>query len=111
MTFEPYLRPVVDRYVALVDWIATTTGFEDKLLHVHAGLLILLLARLVLRRPFSSPIPLACVALAELINEIFDRLNHGRWMPDTGSDVINTLFWPVMILLIERLRATRGRRR
>lgn len=111
MTIEPYLRPVVDLYVRFVDWIATATGFEDRLLHVHAGLLIFLLARLVLRRPFSSPVPLACVAVAELVNEIFDRLNHGRWMPDTTSDVVNTLFWPALIFLVERLRATRGRRR
>ena len=111
MSITAYLRPVVDSYVRFVDWIATATGFEDRLLHVHAGLLVLLLARLVLRRPLSSPAPLACVAVAELINEIFDRLNHGRWMPDTTSDVVNTLFWPAMIFLVERLRASKGRRR
>jgi len=105
----------VNGYVRFVDWIAKETGFEDQLLHVHAGLLVLLLARIVTRRPLSSPIPLACVAAAELINEIFDRLHKGRWMPDTTSDVINTLLWPVLIFALlrfwpGRVRGRSGRR-
>ncbi|KKC24294.1 hypothetical protein WP12_20185 [Sphingomonas sp. SRS2] len=95
---------MVESYIRLVDWIAVETGFEDKLLHVHAGLLIFLLAKLATRRSLSSPIPLACVCAGELINEIFDRMHHGRWMPDTASDVVNTLFWPAMIFVLLRLQ-------
>lgn len=108
MTIEPYLRPVVALYIDTVNWIAAETGFGDQLLHVHAGLLIFVLAKLVTRRAFASPVPLACVAAAELINEIFDRLDHGRWMPDTASDVINTLFWPLVIFAVERWRSGKG---
>ena len=105
MPIERYLRPIVDAYAELVERIAAATGFPDALLHVHAGLLILVLARLFTRRPFASPVPLTVVAAAELINEILDRLHHGRWMPDTTSDVINTLFWPLVIFAIERWRS------
>ncbi|WP_347271145.1 hypothetical protein [Rhizorhabdus histidinilytica] len=105
MPIERYLRPIVDAYAELVERIAAATGFPDQLLHVHAGLLILVLARLFTRRSFASPVPLAVVAAAELINEILDRLHHGRWMPDTASDVINTLFWPLVIFTIERWRS------
>lgn len=112
MSIERYFRPIVDAYASLVEQIAVATGVEDQLLHVHTGLLILVLARLFTRRSFASPVPLAIVAAAELINEIFDRLHHGRWMPDTTSDVVNTLFWPLVIFAVERWRSGgRSRRR
>lgn len=93
---------VIETYIRFVEWTAAETGFEDRLLHVHAGLLIFVLAKLVTRRPLTSPIPLACVYAGELVNEIFDRLHHGRWMPDTTSDVINTVFWPTVIFVLLR---------
>jgi hypothetical protein len=102
---------VVETYIRFVDWIAAETGFEDRLLHVHAGLLILVVVKFVTRRPLSSPVPLACVYAGELINEIFDRLHHGRWMPDTASDVINTVLWPTVLFLILRWSATGSPRR
>ncbi|WP_235538648.1 hypothetical protein [Sphingomonas sp. Root710] len=105
------IHRIVEAYIGLVDWIAAATGFEDRLLHVHAGLLILLIARVVTRRPLSSPVPLACVCIAELVNEIFDRLYHGRWMPDTTSDVINTLLWPLAIFVLTRWMPGKARGR
>ena len=103
------LHWIVRNYIGCVDWIAAQTGFDDALLHVHAGLLIFVLARLVTRRALSSPVPLACVAIAELVNELFDRLHHGRWMPDTTSDVINTLFWPAVIYVVLRFLPGKAR--
>lgn len=115
--FETLLRRTVDTYMAAVDWVAATTGFEDRLLHVHAGLLIFVVVKLGFRRSFASPLPLVCVYAGELINEIFDRLHHGRWMPDTGSDILYTVFWPTILFILIRwfstgsARRSKGRRR
>jgi len=109
--FEHLLRRIVGTYFETVAWVAQATGFEDRLLHVHAGLLIFVVVKLVTRRSFASPLPLICVYVGAVINEIFDRLNHGRWMPDTGSDVLYTVFWPTILFILIRWFSSGGARR
>lgn len=93
------------RYHALIDWIGDGTGLPDTILHIHAGMAVLLLARVVTGRSLGTLIPLGIVALAEGFNEVMDRILFGSWRwPDTTSDVINTLFWPTVICLAVRLR-------
>ena len=93
-------------YHAFIDWIGDGTGLPDTLLHIHAGMAILLLARLVTRGSLATPVPLLVVAAAELFNEVMDRLYFGSWRwPDTIADVINTLFWPTILFIGLRLRA------
>ena len=85
--------------------IGDDTGASDSLLHVHAGLAILFLARLVTRRSLATPIPFLVVVLAEIANEIMDRLNHGSWQwEDTSLDILNTLFWPFVLMVGLRWR-------
>lgn len=92
-------------YAAIKDAIANDTGLANTILHIHAGLLILLMARLGTGRNLGSFIPFAIVLVLELANESVDRLNHGSWRwPDTMSDVGNTLFWPFVLSLAIRLR-------
>lgn len=77
---------------------------------IHSGLIIFLLARLLTRRPYRSFVPFACVVLAEAGNETLDYLAYG-WRPtDTYWDIANTLFWPLMISLFERLQPVSIRR-
>lgn len=72
----------------------------DMFLHVHAGMVIFVLARLISGRSFGSPLPLLAVFICEMANEIMDRLNYGSWRwVDTGPDIVNTLFWPAVIFL------------
>lgn len=98
-------------YHRFIDWIGDGTGLPDTLLHVHAGMAILVLARIATRRSLGSFVPLAFVALAEAANELLDRLHFGSWRwPDTTSDIVNTLFWPTVICIGVRLRPL-GRRR
>ena len=95
-------------YADLIQWIAGGTGMSDSILHVHAGMIVLFLARIVTRRSLSTPIPLAFVALAEAGNEILDRLHYGSWRwGDTSSDIVNTLFWPTVLFIGLRLRRPR----
>lgn len=84
--------------------IGENTGLADNLLHIHSGLIIFILARLILRRPYSTFIPFLCVVLTEAVNELLDYLASG-WRPaNTYLDVVNTLLWPLIISLIDRLQ-------
>lgn len=91
-------------YHSWITWIGDGTGLPDALLHVHAGLAILILMRMISRRPLGSLVPLAAVVLAEAGNEVMDYLNYGMRTADTLADIGNTLFWPFVISLGVRLR-------
>lgn len=95
-------------YHEWIVWIGDGTGAPDALLHVHAGMAVLFLARIVTRRSLASPIPFAVVCVAELGNEVLDRLAVGHWnKADVIADVVNTLFWPLMLMIGLRLRRAR----
>jgi len=94
-------------YGRLIQWVGDGTGAPDTVLHIHAGMAVLFLARVITRRSLATPVPLACVYLAEMANEILDRINHGQWMPDTFSDVVNTVFWPTVLFIGLRVRRAR----
>lgn len=99
---------VAAAYGRIIQWIGDGTGASDALLHVHAGLAIFLIARLITGRSLATPIPFAVVCIAELINEVLDRMHHGSWRWwDTSFDVVNTLFWPFVLMVGLRLRRSR----
>jgi hypothetical protein len=92
-------------YQELITAIGDGTGASDSLLHVHAGLAILFLARLVTRRSLATPLPFLVVVAAEAANEIMDRLTYGSWrLEDTSLDILNTLFWPFVLMIGLRWR-------
>ena len=95
-----------------IDWIGDGTGLPDTILHIHAGMAVLMLARIVTRRSLGSLVPLSVVIVAEAFNEIMDRLQFGSWRwPDTTLDIVNTLLWPTIICLGIRFRPMIARRR
>jgi uncharacterized membrane protein YpjA len=91
-------------YHSWIEWIGDGTGLPDAILHIHAGLAILLIVRLVSRRSLGSFIPFAVVVVAEFANELLDYLHYGLRLDDTLADIGNTLFWPLVISLGVRLR-------
>jgi hypothetical protein len=92
-------------YHQWIDWIGDGTGLPDTILHIHAGMALLMIARLITRRSFGTFIPWTVVAAGEAFNEIMDRLNYGSWRwDDTLLDIANTMFWPTVICLGVRLR-------
>lgn len=92
-------------YARLIHAIGDGTGMIDSLLHVHAGMAVLLITRVVTGYRLSTPVPLAVVAIAELANEVLDRMHYGSWRwADTSLDIVNTLFWPTMLFIGLRLR-------
>lgn len=92
-------------YAALIQWIGDGTGLSDTILHIHAGMAVLLVARVATRRSLGTLVPWSVVALAELANEVLDRLHYGSWRwADTLPDIVNTMLWPSVICLAVRLR-------
>ncbi len=92
-------------YHQWIDWIGDGTGLPDTILRIHAGMALLMIARLITRRSFGTFIPWTVVAAGEAFNEVMDRLNYGSWRwDDTLLDIANTMFWPTVICLGVRLR-------
>ena len=83
--------------------IEAWTGASQELLHVHAGLLIFVMAALVLRKKFRSPVPLALVAAFAVLNELLDWINGPSPDPfEPYWDVANTVFWPLVLFVLAR---------
>lgn len=105
---------MTDAYQRFILWIGEGTGLPDTVLHIHAGLAVLMIARVVTGRSLGSFVPWLVVLAAEAANEVMDRIIYDSWRwPDTINDVVHTMFWPTVICLGVRLRpliATRGRR-
>ena len=99
------MKPFAHWWESMANWIGDGTGLPDTILHIHAGMAVLLVARLITGRSLGTLIPLSFVIAAELGNELLDRISFGSWRwADTLSDVANTLFWPTVICLAIRLR-------
>lgn len=98
-------------YHDFITWIGDGTGLPDAILHIHAGLAILLIVRVVSRRSLGTFIPFAVVVVAEFGNELLDYLHYGLRLADTLADIGNTLFWPLVISIGVRLRPMAARDR
>jgi hypothetical protein len=91
----------------LKTWLETASGLNMDALHVHAGILLLVAAALMLRRPLRSPWPWLVVLAAELANEYYD-LNYEIWptrgqqFAEGAKDIWNTMLLPTAILVAAR---------
>lgn len=95
-------------YAVIKDAIADDTGLGNTILHIHGGMLVFLIARLISGRSIGTFVPFAAVLALELVNEGIDRINHGGWRwSDTMVDLASTLFWPLVLSLAVRLRPDR----
>lgn len=88
-------------------FVLDATGLAKDALHVHVGLLVMLVVAVALKRSLADWRPLAAAVLAAFAGEIWDVLDtwsHGgtpRWNAN-WKDVVNTLFWPVALFLFAR---------
>jgi hypothetical protein len=96
---------------AAKNWLSAEFHVSHAVLHIHLGLAIYLLTCLLLRRPLGSVLPWLVVVALELTNEASDfaRYYVSAWpwtATNTIEDIINTLFWPtVLLVLFHRERA------
>jgi hypothetical protein len=83
------------------------TGLSSDACHVHVGLIVFLIAALLDRRSRSAVWPwlvcLAFTAAGELVDRADDlhRIGIWRWW-ESRHDVLNTMFWPTILLLVAR---------
>lgn len=83
------------------------TDLGKDALHVYVGLAVMLAVVVVFRKSLRDWQPLAAVALAAVVGEIWDVIDtfaHGgtpRWNLN-GKDVWNTLFWPTLLFGLAR---------
>lgn len=100
---------LADMYEALTVAIGDETGASDTLLHVHAGMFILLATRVITRKSLASFVPFTAVLIAALANEGLDRVTHGSWRwHNSIMDVLNTIFWPFVLMVGLRVRRSRS---
>ncbi len=90
---------LVNAYQQIADNLGGELGASDTLIHVHAGMLVLLIARVVTGRSLGTIVPLSVVLVATLTNEILDYLYQGQLlMPDALYDVVKH---PVLAFCID----------
>lgn len=101
------------KYGDLKALIELYTGLEKDALHIHAALLIYLLAMFVFRQNRRSRFPWLVVLAFELANEALDLrrayVEMGRpadlsvltW-GESIKDLWNTMLWPTVLLVIGR---------
>ena len=87
--------------------VVSATGLSKDTLHVYVGLSIFLLAVFITRKPLRSLAPWLAVLSVALLGEALDMkddvssLGYWRWLASL-HDVINTVFWPSVLLAIAR---------
>ena len=88
-------------------FIETSVAFSHDALHVLVGVLVLLAAALVLRRPISSWRPWLVVLLLIFLNEFAD-LTFNRWphpavvRGESMRDFLLTMFLPTVLMFTVR---------
>jgi hypothetical protein len=94
-------------YDAIKTLLSETLGITKDALHIHIGLAIFLGVALVFRRSLASWLPWLVLLAFELANELMDVFYwNGRGigfdLGDSPKDVVNTMFWPTVVLLVAR---------
>lgn len=88
-------------------------GLSPDALHIHAGVLLLLLFAWAMRRPLHDWRPWLALFAIEFANEIIDMNQlagsvESNW-PASRHDLINTMVVPTILLVYYRLRRRRQR--
>ncbi|MBN8806926.1 MAG: hypothetical protein J0I47_01610 [Sphingomonas sp.] len=97
-------------------WLSLWLHAPDDVLHIHAGLLILVVSAWVLRRPPWDWRPYIIVVAIESANELYDVFqtayvtDEGNWA-SAWHDFWLTMLWPTVILVAFRWLVRRGERR
>ena len=103
-----FLPPLPEYWLSLSFdkwWLSKVLGISDDALHVHGGLLVLMFAALVLRRPPWTWRPWLVVVVFEFLNEFYDLFQGSHPTLEanlraSAHDFWLTLVWPTVILLI-----------
>jgi hypothetical protein len=95
--------------------IVAATGLSKDTLHVYVGLAVFLVMAAANKRSIASWIPWLAVLVVALLGEAVDMrddlmsVGHWRWAASL-HDVLNTVFWPTVFLLLARATGIFSRR-
>lgn len=101
------------------DWkmgVVEATGLARDALHIYFGLVVFLSARFIFGdRPSSGPAAWLIVAAFALLGEVMDYTGKGNLIALMTvdrhlHDIINTLFWPTILLLFGQVIFARTRK-
>ena len=87
--------------------IETYTGLERDALHIHAAILLYILAMAIFRKNRRSRIPWFVVLGFEVANEAYDLSRNfaaepGPALQGSAKDLWNTMLWPTVLLFLGR---------
>ena len=96
-------------------FLVAGTGLAKDALHIYVGLLVFLAVAAALRTPVSNWRPAAAVtliAIAAEVWDIIDTLAAGQRLRPGGNvhDIVNTMFWPLVIMALARFTQVFTRR-
>jgi len=87
--------------------IVAATGMDKDALHIYVGLAVFFTVAVFFKKPLRSPWPWFAVLVVAVAGELLDRrddvasVGYWRWKASL-HDVINTQFWPAVIMLLAR---------
>ena len=94
-------------YAALKNLIVAYAGLEKDAVHIHAALLLYVLALWLFRQSRRSRFPWLFVLAILGANEIYDLIHNWpdgpAWaLSQSGKDLWNTMLWPTVLLFVGR---------
>ncbi|MDP9140773.1 MAG: hypothetical protein M3O62_08295 [Pseudomonadota bacterium] len=89
--------------------VVASLGLSKDAAHIYVGLSVFLITAWVLRKPWRSVVPwfavLAVACAGELLDAVDNIRSTGHWIWRASlHDILNTLFWPTVLLLLARCR-------
>ena len=100
------------------DWkmgVVEATGLARDALHIYFGLAVFLTARFIFGdRPWSGPVAWLIVAVFAFLGEVMDYTGKGNLIALMTvdrhlHDIVNTLFWPTILLAFGQIIFARKR--
>ena len=103
----------LSKFEEMMSHIIHFTGLERDALHIYAGLTIYLIVALLHKRQLKSKWAIGVVVIVVIAIELFsarhDLFSDGIWRVGASlHDIINTIFWPMIIWLSVRFRVWKG---
>ncbi|CAB1208443.1 hypothetical protein [Acinetobacter bouvetii] len=103
----------LSKFQELKIFIINFTELSRDALHIHLGLLLFLVVAFFHHRQLKSKWAIWTVVIVAIAAELFDArddlINHGLWRIGASMhDIINTIFWPLIIWLMARFRVWKG---
>ncbi|WP_291355515.1 MULTISPECIES: hypothetical protein [unclassified Acinetobacter] len=93
--------------------ITNFTELSRDALHIYAGLTLFFIVAFFHHHQLKSKWAIGAVLIAAVVAELFDAhddlINYGYWHIGASlHDIINTIFWPLVIWLMARFRVWKG---